>query len=361
MSKRRINSRLFLVASSLAVALLFVFVPSLVPAPADARVLDGVTGPVNEVTAPIQEAVDESVPPVTPPPPVSEPPPVKLPEAQVPEVPMTPAPVKPPEAPVKVPAPQPIKVPVSPTTGNPPDAPKVVESAKSTVETVTKTVTQAGETATSAGDEAAGNAKGAAAERTTSVQKTAGSAARVLSAPQTGSGAGSRSAQETAAGAAPSARGSKAENGTAALATGAKAAPASADSPGVLAGVPARFLSPFVYVWPAVALLAEGPLGDFVGDWSRSLLTLLEDASPGSLGGEGSALDDATATEASSSSSQPPWSWFASHFIPPFNWIGGGAALPVFVFLLILAAGTASILLAMRRQLGARWLPGRRH
>ncbi|HEY1853137.1 MAG TPA: hypothetical protein VGG40_00990, partial [Solirubrobacterales bacterium] len=134
-----------------------------------------------------------------------------------------------------------------------------------------------------------------------------------------------------------------------------------ADTPTNLASFAARLLHPFIHVWPAVALLGDSPLGRLVADWPRSLLAMFEGASPESLGSEGSALAGSTATQASSSSSQPPWSWLTSDSIPPLNWIGSDGALSLFVFLLILAAATAAIVVAIRRELGAPWLPRRRN
>jgi hypothetical protein len=152
------------------------------------------------------------------------------------------------------------------------------------------------------------------------------------------------------------------DDGGAALATGAQAIPALGDRAGaVFAGIPARLLQPFIYVWPAVALLTEGQLGSFVAHWSRSVLALLEENGTGSLPGESSneaALAGSTTTSAHSGD-QPPFSWLYTPSDPPFSWAASGASLPAFVFFLLLAAATLMIVMLMRRELGEPTLPRR--
>lgn len=334
MPKRRSGSDLFPLASTLVVWVLLVAGFALLPMAASAAPLDGVTGPVNEITAPVQETIEQVVPPVSAPPPAPAPPPVQLPEVKVPDVPVKP-PVEPPDA-----------------GGSVPTVPKVVETTTNTVQAATKKVTDAAGTVTTAG-RGAENTRSAAGEVTGAAQKNIGSATAaaesVLNGPATVASAGTASPQG-APGSSADRRGSTAENGSA-LPTGGGGTPAAGDVPSmVFPGVPARFLRPFIRVWPAVALVTEGPLGNFVGHLSRSVLALFEENGAGSPRGGEEALTDLP--PAAPSADQPPFSRFTAPDRTPFDWVADESAFVVLALLLVAGASTLVILALGRREIG---------
>jgi hypothetical protein len=124
----------------------------------------------------------------------------------------------------------------------------------------------------------------------------------------------------------------------------------------VFPGLPARLLRPFIYVWPAIALLTEGPLGNFVAPWSRAVLALFEEGGidgsgrSGYLGGAAEPLADPPAS--ASSADQPPFSWLTSPGLAPFNWVGDENALVVLALFLVLGASALGIVALGRRELG---------
>jgi hypothetical protein len=124
----------------------------------------------------------------------------------------------------------------------------------------------------------------------------------------------------------------------------------------VLANFPARLLDPFIHVWPAIALTVEGPLGDFVSRWSRSMLALIEEDGAGSLRGDvGVPASPAPApapAPAHEPSGQPAFSWVPPPSAAPFNWIGSESALVVVALLIALATATLTIMGLARRELG---------
>jgi hypothetical protein len=321
MRKRHIQAPLLPLTSAFAICLLLIVGSSFLLTPASAGPVDGVTGPVNEVTAPVKQATDTVVPPVVtaPPPPAAE-----APEVQVPEV------------PVKVP---PVKV-----------------TAKHVTGAVIGAGTKAAGTATSGVNDASGEVEKAAGNTTKAVQTTTsiGTTAateNVVGAGSTALSAGSRRVQTgsgnpTAGGPGPA--GDAGARGTSPPVAGA--VPAAGESPGALASVPARLLNPFIRVWPAVALTVERSLGNLLGHWSRSVLALFEEKGTGSLSGEGGALADSAPV--SHPGDQPPFSWFSSPALQPFNWVATQSALVVLILLTVLGAATMVILALMRREIG---------
>jgi hypothetical protein len=359
MAKRRIESPLLHLTAALAICLLLVVGSSLLAARASAGPLDGVTGPVNEVTAPVKEAVETVVPPVvtTPPPAPQPPPPVKLPEVQVPEVPANvpaPPPVKAP--PVKIPAP-PAKVPSAPPATGLPSVPAATESAKHTVEAATgTTTTKAAGTVTSTGKEAAGAVQktggtvGGTAEKTVDAA-TAGP--RKATGPSTtGSGGPTDAVQSSPA----RANAAGADSGAGAGSNVSRSMPqGSARSSGapVDLSLAAKVLTPFIHIWPAVALLEEGRIGDFVGTWSQTILALFEEGAPGALQGEGGVLaasEDGLVKIGHPASSSSPFSDF---------WSPSHDAMPVLFFFLLIGVATLVLFGVMRREVGEPLLPRR--
>jgi hypothetical protein len=290
---------------------------------AGADPLSGLTDPVREATAPVVETVETVVPPVS-----------------------TPAP------PAPVPAPE-----VSPSPAvRSPSPSAVTEAANHTAKAATEAVTKAAGTVAAAADEATREAEKGTGEATAAAQETTGQAtASVDGVLGTAATAGTNSVTGKSGGAPAGTASSRAKSGSdGTRPTTVDAAPPEAADP---ASLPAKLWHPFIRVWPAVALTAERALADFVGHWSRAVLALFEESGGGSLRGEGGAL--ASSAPASHSSDQPPFSWLSPPSLSPYGWIAGEAALPVFVFFLILAAGTLAILLAMRRELGEPLLPRR--
>jgi len=321
-------------------------------------------GPLDEVTAPVNEAVETVVPPVVtptaPPAPAPEQPPVQAPEVKVPEVPVQVPPTKLPEAPLNVPTtpvkvPEvkvpPVKVPVPPST-KAPSAPAVVETAKQTVEQAAGTVTKAAGNTTAAVDGVSAQTGGT----TNSVEKTATTAGGTV---QRSSGSATASPGKMAGAAIASSGASRgavpSSPGNASPAGGTEASgsglPASS---GPAVDLARGLLQPFIHVWPAVALTGDRLLGGFVGDWSRSVLAaLVGGAAAGPLGAAG--LDGATTAEAvpaSHSSDQPLFSWLTSPAIQPFNWVASSNALVLLTLLLVIGAATLTIVGLARRDLG---------
>lgn len=338
MPQRRIDSRLFLLASMCIVWVLAGVGSSLLPTAASAGPLEDVTGQVNEVTAPLQEAVQQVVPPVTAPPPAPAPPPVPLPKVKVPAAPVKPPPVRLPQAPVKIP---------------PPSA----ATAANIVEGATKTATSSAGTAASSGQAAVNETQSAVGAVTDATQQTAESATAeaetVLDATATAAAARTTGRQD-ASGGSTAARPFVESSSALPADAGATAAPDDFSSM-VFPGIPARLLSPFIRVWPAVALVTEGPLGAFFGNWSRSVLALFEENRTGSLPGEGEGAlsEPLTAPPPTApSAQQPPFSWFASPARTPFNWVGNESALVVLALFLIAGASALLMLALGRREVG---------
>ena len=315
------------------------------PATAGAGALDGVTGAVGEVTAPVKQATEAvTVPAVTVPPPpevpVLPPTPPPLPPVSVPVTPPVTTPPLPSVPPVKVPS-------VVPQTA----APAVGKTAASAAAGATETVTKTAGTATkAAGDAAAG------VEQTTA--GAVGTAGGTGSLPGAGAGGTGRTAEANRGG------GSLQRPVDAAQAAGAPEIPGSARDRAAggaqsraggneappLGAIRAPFdRSPFIFVWPAIAL-ERAWLGTFLSDWSRATLARFTRHGTDSLrGGEAPAtgtrqiaLGEAVAS--SSTTSEP--------FGLP-NWIpGGGAAVPALLFVLALALGIPAIVMVCRRELG---------
>ncbi|HYC81361.1 MAG TPA: hypothetical protein VEB65_06215, partial [Solirubrobacterales bacterium] len=258
MPKRRLHPRLFAPAHTLVVWVLLVVGSSLLPDAARAEPLDGVTGTVNEATAPVTEAVEQVVPPVAAPSPTAQAPAAELPEVEVPNLPVEPAPVRLPKA-----------------SAQPPSVPKVSETATKAVEAATDMATGTAGAVTSTGNGVVETTQGSAEEaRETTLQTVESAAAgveRTANAPPTTASAGPAGPRETP-------DGSSAENAPPLRTAGGGATAAPSDfSSMVFPGFPARLLHPFIRVWPAVALLAESSLGSFVGRWSQSVLVLFEE------------------------------------------------------------------------------------
>ena len=310
MRKRCIEIRLFLWASVLAFCFLLAGGPSSTSAAAAANPLEEVVAAVEGATAPVQATVETVVPPPPPVPPAAAPPPAPTPPPAV-DVP----PVRVPEAPVK-----------------------------DTVAAANSTVTEAAVAVSSLGEEA-----------TATVETTAGSAgdtvARTVSPVTT--------PVEEVLGTQPTARtpASAVDHAsTAPSPADADVPPTASDRPEVLENVPTRLVDPFVFVWPAVALTVEGPLGGFLRDWSRSVLARFAANRTASLGGDLGPLDFSAPAPASASESdpsdQPAFSWLPSPSRAPFNWVGGESALLVLALAIALATATLAILGLARRELG---------
>jgi len=311
MRNRCIEARLFLSVPALACCFLLAAGFSSFSSAAGANPLEEVVATVEEATAPLQATVETVVPPPPPPPPA---PPAASP---------SPAPVPMPA--VEVP---PVKV---------PDAP-----VKDTLEAANGTVTEAAAAVSSLGEGATGT-----------VEKTAGKAGETVA--QTVSPV--TAPVEEVLGTLPSARAAgPVANGGSSGATPVQAeGPSTAsDSPDLLANAPARFLDPFIHVWPAVALTVEGPLGRLFLDWSRSVLARFEASGTASLRGDLEPLDSSAPATASASdpSDQPAFSWLPSPSRAPFNWAGGDSAFLVLAVLIALATATLTILGLARRELG---------
>ena len=328
MGKPRSEIRPFISITAFGAWLLAVLIPLLSATAASAGPLDGLAAPVKEVTAPVTEVVETVVPPpvTSPAPPAVEIPPVKVP------------------TPPTHSAPAPEAVPATST---------VAETAKHVTGAATETVTKAAGTVATTGEAvtgAVGTVAGAPRQATSSATPE----------PGTASGAATKGAQSTGANGSAGAGASATNEAETAGGRGAWSAPADVvEPPG---SMPARLLDPFIHVWPAIALTAERALGDFVRHWSRSLLALLEENGTGSLRGEGSGFaitGTAATTPAAHASGQPPFSWFSPSSIPPFNWISDEDALPVLVFLLVLAATALMFLVLSRRELNEPVLPRR--
>jgi hypothetical protein len=324
MGKRRSENRPLTWISAFGTWSLSALLSLLFAAAAVAEPLGEITGAVEEAAAPVTKPLETvAPPPVTTP---AAPAPSPLPPVPVPEV-------KVPEAPVRVPS-QP--APSAPAAANVPSPPTVAETAKHATQAVT------------------GTAKGAAG----AVQKTANTVtAAADSAARTSSMAESEAAKATqpslssaGAGDANSAAGMREDR------PGDRGPAVTPNSPVPLASIAAGLLHPFIHVWPAVALVAEGPLRNFLGRWSQAVFSLFERNGSGSAqgyaavdsGGTGQAAQPSPA----STSSPPPTP-------PPFNWIGGETALPMLILFLVIAGGTLTILALMRRELGLSAIPRR--
>ena len=304
------------------------------PATAGAGALDGVTGAVGEVTAPVKQATEAvTVPAVTVPPPpevpVLPPTPPPLPPVSVPVTPPVTTPPLPSVPPVKVPS-------VVPQTA----APAVGKTAASAAAGATETVTKTAGTAT----KAAGDAAAGVEQTTGGAVGTAGGTGRTAEANR-GGGSLQRpvdAAQAAGAPEMPGSAGDRAAGGAQSRAGGNEAPP--------LGAIRAPLdRSPFIFVWPAIAL-ERAWLGTFLSDWSRATLARFTRHGTDSLrGGEAPAtgtrqiaLGEAVAS--SSTTSEP--------FGLP-NWIpGGGAAVPALLFVLALALGIPAIVMVCRRELG---------
>jgi len=303
MRNRCIEVRLYLLVPALVCCFCLAAGSSSSPAAASTNPLEEVVASVAETTAPLQATVETVVPPPPASPPASPPP---VPVVEVP-------PVKVPDAPVK-----------------------------DTLEAANGRVTEAAAAASSLGDEATGT-----------VEKTAGNAGDT--AAQTVSPV--TTPVEEVLGRHPAARtpGSVAGRGaTEAPPAQAEIPPTGSDRPDLHANVPARFLDPFIRVWPAIALTVEGPLGRFFLDWSRSVLASFEQNGTASLSGDLEPLDFSAPASASASdpSDQPAFSWIPAPSGAPFNWAGSESALWVLVLSIALATATLVILGLARRQLG---------
>jgi hypothetical protein len=286
---------------------------------ASAGSLSGLSDPVREATAPVVETVEAVVPPVTTP---TTPNPIPTPGAAAPPTP-------------------------------PPSPSAVTDAAGQTAKAGSETVRKSVGTATSAVDDATQEAKKGTREVAAAVEGTADQATAPVMGEATGATASA--AQSRPGGTSVGAVSSSVEGNPDRIQPAtADAVPAAGPDP---ASLPAKLWHPLIHVWPAVALTAERALGDFVGHWSRAVLAHFERAGVGSLRDEGGTL--ANSAPASQAANQPPFSGLLPPSLSPFDWIPPEGTLPVFVFLLILAAGTLAILLAMRRQLGEPLLPRR--
>jgi hypothetical protein len=316
--KRHFDPPLFIVTSAALVAFLLAVVgSSLLTTRASAGALDGVTGPVNEITAPVQEVVEMVAPPVVtaPPPPAAEPPPVvKIPEASIPEV------------PGKLPALKVPEVQVKPPSVAAPSVPVTIETAKRTIEAETAgAVAQAGEAATSVTAQAGGEVQKAAATAGGEAQRATGSGTL-------GSGGSTPASATSPAAGRPTA-----------------GQPVRADGSDVLAAVP--LLRPFIYVWPAIALVTAGQLSGFLQGWSHLALALYQGGdhglAPGSVG-----VGRAAQAAAGGSPSTAPLPF------PDLN-PGGGGISNLLVLLFVIPFALAAFTMAFRHEEGLPVLPRR--
>jgi hypothetical protein len=306
---------------------------------ATAGPLDEVAGTVQEATAPVKEVVEAVVPPAPAPPPSTQPPArtpeVKLPELKLPEVKAPPIGI--PDAPVNAGA-----KPSAPTPDALPSAATVVESAKSTVEAVGETVTKATGRTTAAGA-GAEEAQGTAGDAAATVQEIAGGGATKDPREQDPAQPGAAAATPSVGDPASETRG------------GPRATPKAMQEGDfeLLASLPARLLNPFVRVWPAMALLAKGPLNDFLG--GSSLLTLLEEA--------GGAVEGSAAADLGGQSGEAvglrPAATTASPSPLSFNWIPHDNAVMTMVLFVFLALASLAVVVLMRREVGEPVLPRR--
>jgi hypothetical protein len=250
-------------------------------------------------------------------------------------------PVRIPPVSVKAPSPPPIKAP-APDLPNPPGGDSlspaaVANTAASTVESVvgaTNGVRSTGAELDAGVEETAGSAGGAAKQAantvTQPIESTLGTSAAAEEEP------GSREATDGDSTGAPSAQ---------------AVPPVTSTRPKLLDGVPARLIDPFIHVWPAVALIAQRSLDEYVGKWSRSVLALFEEHGTGSLRGATATLADPT-TGSYNSTGQPPFSSLAQRAIEPFEWVGSEKALVVLALLLVLTTASLMILTLARREIG---------
>jgi hypothetical protein len=313
MVKRRTGTTPLTRASTLCTCLVLSFVGLLgFAASAGAGPLDEIASPVEETVAPVKEAVETVTPPV-----VSAPP---APEAPAP-VPATPAP------------------PPAPTPPPPPRSPAPVNDVVSGLES----------SATSAGEVARHTVESSSE---TAVRTTANTGAAADGARPTGgasSGSGSPGGAETRGNdrRAPATQPNVPD--LAPRATGGK----KGDGPSI-ASPPISFPSPFIFVWPAIAL--GGPLDDFVdldrflSTWSRATLALFSEYGTGSLRGEvapaaAAAADAALGPAVSVSHSHSPFSFPSG---PP--WIPGSGGASVLLYLLFLALAGLAIAVIVRRR-----------
>jgi hypothetical protein len=318
---------------------------ALLPGSVSAGPLDGVEETINNATAPAAATVEAVIPPATAPSSAGQDP------APLPEVPASPAPanvpsvnvpsVKIPPVRVQAPPPPPIKAPVpdqpNPSGGDIRSAPAVAKTAASAVESVVGATNGAGSTGVEldAGVEgtarsAAGTAQQAANAVIEPIENTLGTGSAAEGEP------GSREASDGNSTGSPSAP---------------AAAPVASTQPELLAGVPARLIDPFIHIWPAVALVAERSLDQYVADWSRSMLALFHDHGTRSLAGTAATLADPT-SGSYSSTGQPPFSWLAQRATEPFEWVGSEKILVVLALFLVLATASLMILTLARREIG---------
>ncbi|MGD9736356.1 MAG: hypothetical protein AB7V58_12240 [Solirubrobacterales bacterium] len=347
MSRPRGDSRLSLGRSTLAVWILLAAGLWLAPPAAGAGPLDGVTGPVGEIAAPVQQALEQVATPSTAPPPpaaprpASPPPAVEPPEVAVPDV------------PVKLPTLRLPKLPVSTAGDSPATVPKVAATAADTVAAASRTATGAGEAVSATGGEAAAATRSAAAEAAAAASTVGSATATAEAAPSTPpTAAGTTTPEPRSAPAGAAASRSTADNGPAPQLGAEATAPPPQGANKVLPGIPARLLHPFIHVWPAIALLTEAPLASFVRDWSRSALASFAADAAAPSGGEAPPLVAANPPPAAHLTGQPPFAPLAGPALTPFDWVAGEGALLGLALFLVLGASTLAILALGRRELG---------
>lgn len=304
----------------LSFASLLVFAPSAGAAP-----LDEILKPVEETVAPIKQGVETVTAPVLASPPAAEAPaPAPAMSAAPPEA----APPPPPRSSA------PVKEVSAGLEGVVASAGEVAGHAvEGTSETVVRTAAGAG--APSGGgkpaSEASGPSAGAPADRVEPVGGASPASASPAATPGTGGRA--QPAQPDVANLTP--------QGPGAQEPGAK----QGDGPPIAAAALA-FRSPFVFVWPALAL---GPfsnlasLDDFLSTWSRATLADLKASETGSLRGDLAPAGDSSIGRAVAVTHSP------TSTSPGLNWIPGTGDDSVLLYLLLFALAGLAIVAVVRR------------